>query len=284
MQPGKNLERLVAALERVLAGSEATVEAPSRRLIDRDTGRRREHDVLITRDHGHYKTLTALECRDRNRPVGVPDVEAFADKCQATGVSLGIIVSASGFRESARQKAASRSITCMDLEEAESFDWLAIDSVSVHHRRFPHIDVRVMFKDFHPQAMAAIFDGDGTLLPQEVIVQYVKDHLDEYVDPEGAMDGPIPVEMNIVTKGWSARDAEGKCWPISHLNVRTTYTPETESIPLTLHRYEGVNGQYAVATASANLNGTAGKFVMMKKGPDDGPAIYWVPDKPSGSE
>lgn len=163
MGPGKNLERLIAALERVLAGSSAKVEAPSRSLIDKDTGRRREHDVLITWDHGHHQIITAIECRDRSRPVGVPAVEAFADKCRATGVHSGVIVSARGFAASARKKAAALAISCMDLEEAESFDWLEIDSVSLHHRRFPHIDVRVMFKDGQPEALAAITTGRGPM-------------------------------------------------------------------------------------------------------------------------
>ena len=49
---GKKLERLVATLERTLAGTNAAIEAPSRRLLDRDTGKPREHDVLIVWDHG----------------------------------------------------------------------------------------------------------------------------------------------------------------------------------------------------------------------------------------
>jgi hypothetical protein len=80
-RPGKKLERLVASLERTLASSNATIEAPCRRLKDRDTNRRREHDVVITWDFGHHVLITAIECRDRSRPVGVPEVESFAKKC-----------------------------------------------------------------------------------------------------------------------------------------------------------------------------------------------------------
>lgn len=102
---GKDLERLVAMLERLLLGDQAVIESPSRRLIDRDTGKRREHDVLIIFDQAHHQIITAIECRDRSRPVGVPEVEAFADKCSRTGVHCGAIVSSTGFRKSALTKA-----------------------------------------------------------------------------------------------------------------------------------------------------------------------------------
>jgi len=81
-KPGTRVERLVAILERTFAGSGAKIESPSRQLHDRDTGRRREHDILTVWDHGHHQITTAIECRDRSRPVGVPDVEAFASKCE----------------------------------------------------------------------------------------------------------------------------------------------------------------------------------------------------------
>ena len=99
---GKRLERVVAMLEGIFAGANATIEAPCRRLVDRDTGRLREHDVVITWDHGHHRIITAVECRDRSRPVGVPAIEAFADKCARTGVQSGVVVSAAGFANTAR--------------------------------------------------------------------------------------------------------------------------------------------------------------------------------------
>ena len=68
---GRQLERLVAMLERALAENAAAIESPSRRLIDRDTGRPREHDILIIWDHGHHQIITAIECRDRARPVAI---------------------------------------------------------------------------------------------------------------------------------------------------------------------------------------------------------------------
>ena len=149
---GKRLEKLVATLESAFAGTAAQIESPSRRLIDRDTGKPREHDVLIVWDHGHHQIVTAIECRDRARPVGVPDIEGFADKCAATGVHSGVVVSANGFRNSARVKAAARAITCMDLAEVEGFNWMAANaSLSVIRPDFGHMDICLLYTSPSPR-------------------------------------------------------------------------------------------------------------------------------------
>jgi hypothetical protein len=69
---GDVLQDLVATIEKVVhARAGVTVESP-KRLPDKDTGKVREHDVVVTIVTGHHQTLLALECRDRSRKVGVP--------------------------------------------------------------------------------------------------------------------------------------------------------------------------------------------------------------------
>lgn len=78
---GKALEILVASLEKALAENQnVTVHSPVR-LPDRTTGKLREHDVVVEFKEGHHSLLVAIECRDRSRPIGVPQVEAFWAKC-----------------------------------------------------------------------------------------------------------------------------------------------------------------------------------------------------------
>ena len=100
---GEDLEQLIACVETALASDPKYSIERRKRLVDTDTGRFREHDVIVTWSDGHHVLTTALECRARSRPVGVPDVEAFHSKCQKTGINRGIIVSASG---STRRKPA----------------------------------------------------------------------------------------------------------------------------------------------------------------------------------
>jgi predicted helicase len=104
-RPGKALERLIASIEKALAGnSDVLVEAP-KRLPDRTTGTLREHDVVLTIKQSHHALMVAVECRDLSRPVTVNQVEGFWAKCQDTGIGQGIIVSSTGFYNTARQKA-----------------------------------------------------------------------------------------------------------------------------------------------------------------------------------
>lgn len=123
VRPGENLQRLVEAIERATHENPNVTVKSSKRLRDKDTAKMREHDVVITFTAAHHTMNMAIECRDRTRPVGVPDIEAFNDKCKGTGIDRGIVVSSLGFRNTAVTKAARYNIGCLTLTEAVAFDW-----------------------------------------------------------------------------------------------------------------------------------------------------------------
>ena len=113
VKAGQQLETIVAKLERLFAvDPNISVQTPAR-LRDRVTGALREHDVLITQKRGHHVTLTAIECRDRSRKFGVPEVEAFAAKCRDTGINKAFIVSSKGFTKTALKKAVHENVGCL---------------------------------------------------------------------------------------------------------------------------------------------------------------------------
>lgn len=255
-------------LEKMLAGSAATIETRSRRLRDRDTGRRREHDVLIVWDHGHHQIVTAIECRDRKRPVGVPDVEAFADKCDTTGVHSGMIVSATGFRQSARDKAAARSIGCMTLDEVERFDWLAMDAITGFERQFGHIDAQLMFVDVAPSSIGTIYDCDNNIVTEAGLLQTVRNAVPAHDDPEAQVGVTIPVAMQINTPNWRIEDNEGNSFALDHVLVRTSFTTIKLRHEVRTHRYSGGGKGYEVISAEAVLGGAAGTILLIRD--DDG--------------
>lgn len=117
MKQGRALEKLVAQLEAVLVGKENVTITSPRRLRDAITGKLREHDVIVEIVDGHHINRIAFECRDRSIPVGSPDVEAFAKKCEHTRINRGILVSSSGFRPTATEKAEFLGIECYGIEE-----------------------------------------------------------------------------------------------------------------------------------------------------------------------
>lgn len=274
---GKRLERLVAVLERTLAHSGARIEAPSRRLIDRDTGRAREHDVVIIWDHGHHQIITAVECRDRSRPVGVPEVEAFADKCERTGVHSGVIVSAMGFHSSARAKAEARSITCMELSEVEGFDWLGGGVVYRYNRQFDILDVAVMFNGEGPTEISAILNEREQQVSADELSQLVMNTVPQAADPEEEVGRVIPVQLRVFASGWTARDASGRGWPISYFQVVSSCTMQRVASPFVAHRYKGGGKDYAIASADAPIGSMPGRVVLVRN-EDDSTSVYWTRD------
>jgi hypothetical protein len=120
MKKGRALEKLVAHLESVLVGQPNVTITSPRRLRDVITGRLREHDVVVEIRNGHHVNLIAFECRDRTRPIGSEAVEAFAKKCEHTNVNKGILVSSTGFRKPATEKAHFLGIDCFGLDQMSS--------------------------------------------------------------------------------------------------------------------------------------------------------------------
>ena len=115
MKAGAQLQQLVQTLERLTATTEnLRIESP-KRLIDKDTERLREHDVVLTFSMGHHDLIVALECRDRSRKVGVPEIEAFKKKCDRTGIHRGVIVSSIGFTGTALKKAKTMDIRLLSV-------------------------------------------------------------------------------------------------------------------------------------------------------------------------
>jgi restriction endonuclease len=157
MKRGENLQQLVYTLERAINSDPAVQMASPKRFRDKKTNKPREHDVAITFNLQHHKFILVIECRDRTRPVGVPDVEAFKKKCERTGVDKGVIVSSTGFADSALTVAVAEDIGCMSLEDAERFDWCQVPAIEQMTRRF--VEGPVLHIDF-PRP----FEGEAKLL------------------------------------------------------------------------------------------------------------------------
>src|SRR3990167_2139949 len=274
---GKSLERLVATLERALSDTNAAIESPSRRLIDRYTKKPREHDVVITWDHGHHQIVTAIECRDRSRPVGVPDVEAFADKCASTGVNSGVIVSASGFRNSARLKAENRSIVCMDLAEVAGFGWLGTQAFIGFERRFGDFNFTVVFDEPAPTTLKSLMDSAGTAIDKEGLKNLVMNNVPEPDDFENAVDKTVRINMHLNTINWSALDEDGKLWPVLHIKARTSYTVVKSIHDFKAMTYVGGGKNYSIASADVKMGDVSGRFLFVRN-EDDSTSLIWSRD------
>jgi len=129
---------------------------------------------VLTSHVGHHSARIAIECRDRNRPVGVPQIEAFYQKCLDTGIGHGVMVSPSGFYKSAMSKAKSVGIRCLELEQLEAVDWLALKSLVVFQSQLEHLEVTISVKehgisDLSPQ----LYDVNGQPVSPETFRDFI---------------------------------------------------------------------------------------------------------------
>jgi hypothetical protein len=142
---GDALHRLVDRLERAYGmDPNVSVKSPDY-LIDRVSGKRREHDVVVRYTQGRRTLIVAIECRERARRIDSPQIEAFYTKCDHTGVNQGVIVSSRGFTPEALKEATALNIQCFTLGQIERPNWSLADTMEMVEREVTrtHIEIGV---------------------------------------------------------------------------------------------------------------------------------------------
>lgn len=256
MKPGRNLERLIATLEKALGNREgATVQSPCR-LPDRRTGAWREHDVVVTFHAAHHTLRVAIECRDRKRPVGVPQVEAFYQKCLDTEAKP-VMVSSSGFFETARKKGESLSIRCLDLSQVDHVDWVAPGGFLTLRSKLEHLQLTVYVKEQGVSGahLGEFLDAQGRSVSQD----QVRVFLQLVLVPEAirvSTPGRALVPFNIGIDGLFVRShADGEPLQVNRIQGTAHYSVEAQSEPFHLLRYEEKSaGNYLAEAAVANIS------------------------------
>ena len=106
----------------VCIAKEVSVEE-SALLPDRETGEKREVDIVLRSRLVDYPIILSVEVRDRSRPAGSGWIEEMAGKHQALQTNKLVLVSRSGFTKPAIVKAKAREIETLTIEEAYETDW-----------------------------------------------------------------------------------------------------------------------------------------------------------------
>lgn len=285
MRKGRALEQLIAHLEKSLAEPDfVSVESPGF-LADKITEQRREHDVLLRINQGHHEILIAIECRDRSRPVDSPAVEAFEKKCKDTGINKGVIVSASGFSKTARKKAKSYGLRCLDLEEALSFSWLETK----------HMEIRKLIVErAHFTAIAKITDGEdrkienfevlhrnGVMITPEILLSNAKNNLKE---PDKSDSGSFSQNFNFTTDELILIDKDsGEEYKLVSLTGIVEVNTVTEKVPFRLVKYSDKSDDSIIlnaAIAPVEIGPIKGELMIVHK-EGKGGKVLWVPENPS---
>jgi hypothetical protein len=274
MRPGENLQRLVRALEQATNNApNIRVESP-KRLPDKDTGQPREHDVVLTFALSHHTVVMALECRDRSRKVGVPDVEAFRRKCDRTGVHRAIIVSATGFTKTALKKAANEEIGCLGLEEVPRFDWCRAPAIEYYVRNLLPGPNWMVATATPITGKADVYDAAGNKIDAGGFTNIAFDCLNQRppeiskAQDDQARSRPVLcVFENQAASAFHVIDESGRKIPVTRMIIKVLYETNYTLIPFSFHEYfDYAKGKTVSNAAIANVDhgSLKGDFVMQR--------------------
>ena len=110
--PGIAFEKAVASIQQRMDPNSTVLH--NVKLVDR-LGHRRQFDVVIKGKIGGYEALGVIECKDLNKRVGTPEVDAFVTKARDVGANLTLLASKRGFTGPAIEKAKDYGIGTISL-------------------------------------------------------------------------------------------------------------------------------------------------------------------------
>lgn len=120
---GIEFEKLVYEIQkRIDPGASIT---HSERIADR-IGQLRQFDIVIRGVIGGHVLLGVIECKDLNRKVGTPELDAFITKAQDINANFKIVISRKGFTKTALDKARHYGVQTFSLlpSEAENLGFI----------------------------------------------------------------------------------------------------------------------------------------------------------------
>jgi hypothetical protein len=271
MKQGRSLEILVEKLERLLANDAGVhIESP-KRIRDTQTQKLREHDVVLTYSQSHHELIVAIECKDRSRPVGVPDIEAFESKCHHTNINQGTIVSSSGFAKTALQKASIMGIKCLELKEIETASFLLPEAVVVvHSKRFitakytPMVDSNTMLRVVDDYD---ILDSADVLITNEILIANIRSIEDKL--PLGKLGEERTESVFFKTENYRVITNNKKLeHDICGVLIDIKYVYEVSESSFTSRAYNVPNQDEPIAeiaTAPMKIDGEEKEFTVVRK-------------------
>ena len=285
-RPGEKLQRIVKAIEAAInIDQRISVESP-KFLKDMDTGRMREHDVVLTIKQKHHTILIALECKATAKKVGSPEVEAFHAKCQRTGINRGIIVSSRGFSKPGRKKAEASGIECFTLEDAIGFDWCIASSITFRRREVRAVNV-ISDPGPTPILEATLHTETGVPVDSKMLTNIGANCLKQL--PELLATGEVseePIGETIVARfadnnpKFHLVDKRGNSHSLISIVVMVEYIVLEDLVPLTFHTYDTADknsGRYSIASAKLQFEEYSGRLMLVSEA-GKGTRIVFVPE------
>jgi hypothetical protein len=264
---GEDFNRLVAYLERAVADhTNVTIEI-KKFVPDKVTGELREHDIVLTQRSPQRVTVTAIECRDRNRPVTVNQIEEFHTKCQDTGIDKRVIVSSTGFYNPARKKADRYGIDCLTFAQVEDVDWFGQREMIFRKREVRHANIGIgaplSMQGKSGRLLLSIIDGPdedlgirtdagGQIVMENNAVKLVDRILNQVPDPTSDLSGVWGIDI-ADPEHYYFLDDEGVQHPLKKLHLEIFWEAIGTSSPISFHHYGAEDGNPVFETATTGL-------------------------------
>ncbi|MGD9627642.1 MAG: restriction endonuclease [Pyrinomonadaceae bacterium] len=263
--------------ESLLVGDENVTITSPKRLLDKVTKRLREHDVVIEIKKAHHTNVLAFECRDRSRPIDVNAVEAFAKKCENTGVDKPIMVSSSGFTGPAREKADFYGIECFDLEQMTEMVVHGIvvgcSTILFNTIESPQIHWNFIAADglSRNEGEWGLVNSDGECINPGIFNQQALNELNRV--PESTMAGSHRVSIGFPTENVCIRVVEtGEIIEIVQAIATVQFVVRRDEVPIERFKYSRNNGQSDIAGFALGRQTIQGKELsLVFTAPDNGP-------------
>ena len=112
IRSGLEFEKIVTEIQKLIDSNSDVSHDET--LIDR-LGQKRQFDVVVRGKFAGQEILGVLECKDLNKKVGTPEVDAFVTKSLDVNANFKIIVSKRGFSKPALKKANHYGIQTLSL-------------------------------------------------------------------------------------------------------------------------------------------------------------------------
>jgi hypothetical protein len=119
----RNLEILVAKIQKQLAPKAEVLH--NVRLEGRQSGTKRQIDVLVQEKIGQYEIKIIIDCKDYKRPVDVKGVEEFDGLLRDVGAQKGVLVCPKGFTDTAKKRAEGLQIDLYSPIDTDPHKWQA---------------------------------------------------------------------------------------------------------------------------------------------------------------
>ena len=240
-------------------------------LTDQTTGTKREHDVFLTIKHAHHVTTISIECKDRKKLVGAPDVDEFSAKCLHTNVNKGVFVSTSGFSKPALVKANRLGIDCLTLDEVAKLDWLTeAASIVVHGNNLKTARLSYVVAE-EPNFRLndyELYSPDHQLVTDDIIKLNLKEYLHQL--PFGDANELQERALTFRTKGYYLKNqANNEKICVQALNIDITYVYEFTETLFTQKAYTDRTNETniaEIALADVELDGNKQQMTIIDDG------------------